>query len=113
MNVLFKMLKSGGKLILSDFHPISKILDTLFDVTGVVKDEDYFSTEIAEGEMAHVKYYDEEERKRFPKCLYRRYTLSEIINTVLKTGFVLTGFDEHPSWVNAKLPGEYTLLAVK
>jgi len=114
MSVLYKILKPGARLILSDFHPINKILSTLWNVTGVVREgTDYFSTEIEEGEMAHAGHYNEEKRKLIPKCLYRRYTLSEIINSTIKTGFILTGFDEHPSWTNAKLPGEYTLLAIK
>jgi len=114
MAVMYRCLKPGGQLILSDFHPINKILNTLWDVTGVVKEgSDYFSTEIVEGDVAHARYYDDEKQKLFPKCLVRRYNIGEIINAVINAGFVLKSFDEHPAWTNEKLPGEYTLLAVR
>jgi len=114
MSVIYNILKPGAKLILSDFHPFGKIMTLLTNNSGVLKENaDYFSTEITEGEMAHAGHYDEEKRKTFPKCLYRRYTLSEIINAVIDTQFILKSFDEHPSWTNDKLPGEYTILAVK
>jgi len=72
---------------------------------------DYFSTDIIEGEMAHSRFYDDDKRNEFPKCKIRRYTLSEIINSVINNGFMLKSFEEHPAWTNKKLPGEFTILA--
>ena len=48
-----------------------------------------------------------------PKCSYRKYTISEIINSVINNGFVLRSFDEHPAWTNEKIPGEFTVVAIK
>ena len=104
------ILKPGGKLICSDFHPFTKILDTLNLERPTMS---YFSTEIYEGEMAHARFYDDEIRKSFPKCQYRRYTISEILNSMINNGFCLRQFDEHPSWENASLPGEFTAVATK
>ena len=73
----------------------------------------YFSTEVFEGEMAHARFYDEETRKQFPKCSYRKYTISEIINAVIGAGFSIRSFDEHPSWTNPNIPGEFTVIAEK
>ena len=73
----------------------------------------YFSTDVFEGEMAHARFYEEEIRSRMPKCLYRKYTISEIINSVIDCGFMLEKFDEHPAWTNDKIPGEFTVVAVK
>lgn len=73
----------------------------------------YFSTDVFEGEMAHARFYEEEIRSRMPKCLYRKYTISEIINSVINSGFTLKKFDEHPAWTNDKIPGEFTVVAVK
>lgn len=110
MGVINNLLKNGGKLICSDFHPVHKFID----VNGLGNETtDYFSTEIMECEMAHAKFYDEEKRKKFPKCYIRRYTLSEIINSVINSGFTIKNFEEHPGWANKKLPGEFTLLADK
>ena len=48
-----------------------------------------------------------------PKCSYRKYTISEIINSIINSGFVLEKFDEHPAWTNKNLPGEFTAVAGK
>ena len=110
MAVMRGILKPGGTLICSDFHPFTKIMDALKLEQPAMS---YFSTDIFEAEMAHARFYDQETRKRFPKCSYRKYTLSEILNSILSNGFTLTRFDEHPSWENEKLPGEFTAVAVK
>ena len=110
MKVMYAMLKPGGKMICSDFHPIIKIMDTLKLETPTMS---YFSKDVFEGEMAHARFYEEDVRRQFPKCLYRRYTISEIINSIINSGFVLKRFDEHPAWEDETLPGEFTAVAVK
>ncbi len=40
-------------------------------------------------------------------------TISEIINEVIENGFILNEFDEHPSWTNEKVTGEFTIIAKK
>jgi SAM-dependent methyltransferase len=110
MSIMNKLLKNGGKMICSDFHPILKLIDVLGIGNQTI---DYFSTEIMECEMPHAKFYEDEVRSKFPKCKVRRYTLSEIINSVVNNGFNLKSFEEHPSWTDSKLPGEFTLLAIK
>lgn len=110
MGMMHALLKPGGTLLCSDFHPLTKI----YDVLGFQQPpRGYFSTEIFEAEMPHAKFYDEEKRSTFPKCSLRKYNLSEIINGVIGAGFVLKRFDEHPAWTNPDLPGEFTVVAVK
>ncbi len=110
MKIMYSLLKHGGKMICSDFHPYTKIQDTL----GLEqKTMSYFSTQVFEGEMAHTRFYEDELRKRIPLCSYRKYTVSEIINAVIRNGFTLEKFDEHPSWINPELPGEFTLIGRK
>ena len=48
-----------------------------------------------------------------PKCSYRKYTLSEIINSVIRSGCSLKRFDEHPAWTDERVPGEFTIVAMK
>ena len=48
-----------------------------------------------------------------PKCSYRKYTVSEILNGIIQSGFTLKRFDEHPAWTNPDLPGEFTAVAVR
>ena len=110
MGIMNALLKPGGRMICSDFHPFTKIMDALKLETPAMS---YFSTEIFEGEMAHARFYPPEIRSRIPKCLYRKYTISEIINSILDSGFILDRFDEHPSWENDRLPGEFTAVATK
>lgn len=110
MKMMNAILKPGGKIICSDFHPFTKIFDSLKLEQPT---RSYFSTEIFEGEMAHARFYDEEIRKNMPKCSYRKYTISEIINSMLRNGFSLKQFDEHPSWEDERLPGEFTAIGIK
>ena len=110
MRIMYSLLKPGGKMICSDFHPFTKINDSLKLETPVMS---YFCTDVFEGEMAHARFYDEEIRRQMPKCSLRKYTVSEIINAIIRSGFRLTQFDEHPAWENEKLPGEFTAVAVR
>ncbi|MBR3502872.1 MAG: methyltransferase domain-containing protein [Clostridia bacterium] len=110
MSVMYAVLRPGGKLILSDFHPFTKIMDSLNLEQPTMS---YFSTEVFEGEMAHARFFDEPIRSRMPRCSYRKYTVSEIINAIIDSGFRLQRFDEHPAWENEALPGEFTAVAVK
>ena len=100
MKMMYSILKPGGKMICSDFHPFTKILDSLNMERPTMS---YFSTEIYEGEMAHARFFPEESRSQMPKCSYRRYTC----------GFCLKQLDEHPAWENDSLPGEFTAIAIK
>ena len=110
MAVMRGLLRPGGKLILSDFHPFNKIMDALGLEQPTMS---YFSTDVYESEMAHARFYDGDMRRSFPKCSHRKYTVSEIINSTLDAGFTLRRFDEHPAWFKPDLPGEFTLVAVK
>lgn len=110
MRIMYSLLKNGGKMICSDFHPFNKISDILELQQPAMS---YFSKEIYEGEMAHARFFEESIRAQMPKCSYRKYTVSEIINAVINSGFTLKKFDEHPAWTNEKIPGEFTLIAGK
>lgn len=108
MNAMHSLLKVSGKMICSDFHPFTKIIA----IQGVeLQSKDYFSSEVFEGEMAHARFFNEEIRKQIPLCSYRKYTISEIINAVIRNGFIVKQFDEHPAWKNKNIPGEFTLIA--
>lgn len=110
MSIMYGLLKDGGQMICSDFHPFNKVLDVL-EVGNPI--QSYFSTDIFDGEMAHAGFYDDKIRKDFPKCKIRRYTLSEIMNAVIDAGFIIRKFDEHPAWTDTNFPGEFTILAKK
>ncbi len=107
MDLLSKLLRYDGKMILSDFHPIRKIMDTQIAERTM---GDYFETELHRDDIAYKKYYDTE-REAFPDVVLRYYTLSEIINSILKAEFAIHKFNEHPDHINKKIPGEFTIIA--
>ena len=110
MSIMYSLLKENGKMICSDFHPFTKISDILHFEQPTMS---YFSTEVFEAEMAHARFFEENVRKQMPKCSYRKYMMSEIINSVINSGFTLKKFDEHPAWTDEKVPGEFTIVAGK
>lgn len=111
MNILYKILKKNGKLILSDFHPLRKL--ELPEQTIIGTDGNYFDSNMHLGNVAYKKFFPENEQKGFPDCQLRYYTLSEIINSMINAGFKILEFSEHPNWNNSKLPGEFTLYCEK
>lgn len=110
METLFLMLKPNGQIILNDFHPFRKIMPINFSKSSV---EDYFDTNIHSGNVAYKEFLDESGNEEFPNCSLRFYNISEILNSMIKTGFVIKEFNEDPSWSNKKLPGEITVYAIK
>lgn len=110
MYIMYSLLKENRKMICSDFYPFTKIADILSLEQPAMS---YFSEEIFEGEMAYARFFEENFRRQMPKCSYRKYTISEIINSVINSGFTLRRFDEHPAWTNENIPGEFTIVASK
>ncbi len=112
---LYAITKPKGRLILSDFHPYRKInpsgstMMSVFEMTG----GDYFDSKVHAGDVAYQSFFDEDEQKSFPKCSMRYYTLSEIMNAVISSGFIISEFIEHPNFENPKLLGEFTIIADK
>ncbi len=108
------ILREGGIFVLSDYHPFRKTIAVSNPVRNIEKTEgDYFDSRIHEGHVPYMKYFAPEEQKDFPKCMLRFYTLSEILNSAIRAGFVIMEFTEHPKHDNKKLPGEFTLIAEK
>lgn len=115
---IYSLLKIGGKVVLNDFHPIRKIFkvrdicdfrDDVLELTG-----DYFENTLQIGEVAHEKYFSENEQNEFPKCLLRYWTMGEIISSFASAGFVIDKLVEGPRFdSNKNIPGEFTLIASK
>jgi len=110
METLFFMLKPNGKIILNDFHPFRKVMPINFFKSSV---EDYFDTSMQDVDVAYKDFLDKDEKEEFPKCSCRLYNISEILNSMIRCGFTINEFNEEPSWTNEKLPGEFTVYAIK
>ncbi|WP_214801379.1 class I SAM-dependent methyltransferase [Exiguobacterium sp. ERU656] len=104
--ILFALLKPGGKLILSDYHPIKHCIDE--ESQYIPR---YFDQEIYEENIAYQAHFDPAEQTEFPKVMLRHYTMSEIVNTVIRSGFTLEQLDEHRGWDGENIPWEFTLVA--
>lgn len=113
-HTLSGILVPGGRLILSDFHPLRKILPVgQIGKSAEGAAGDYFDSAIHTGDVAYKYFFPPEEQAAFPDCALRFYTLAEILNALIGAGFRLCEFREHPHWDNAKIPGEFTILAEK
>ena len=106
---LYAITKPGGQLILCDFHPYRKI-------NGLEQtDGDYFDSRLHGADVPLQSFAPEEEQGTFPKLLLRYYNMSEIINSVIASGFTLKEFIEHPHYKEPKKlsPMEFTIIARK
>jgi 2-polyprenyl-3-methyl-5-hydroxy-6-metoxy-1,4-benzoquinol methylase len=110
MKKLSSLLKPDGEIILNDFHPFRKVMPINYFKSTV---DDYFDKEIHKGDLAYKDLLDEIDGEVFPDCSLRYYNLSEIINSMIKAGFMIVEFNEEPSWTDKKLPGEITIHARK
>ena len=63
--------------------------------------------------LGNKNYFPQNEQADFPDCSLRFYTLSEILNAVIRAGFNIREFNEHPNWDDKKISGEFTVYAVK
>ncbi|WP_045520790.1 class I SAM-dependent methyltransferase [Neobacillus niacini] len=114
MFILFSLLKDGGEMILSDFHPLRRCIvkGPNAEIQYQIQ-QGYFDKELQNGDLAYKHFFDEHEQEDFPDVSIRLYTLSEIINSVITSGFKLKKFDEHRGWNNENIPWEFTILAFK
>ncbi len=109
---LHRILKPGGRLLLSDFHPLRKVLPVgNIGKSAAAVAGDYFDSGIHRGDVAYKSFFTPEEQASFPDCSLRFYTLADILNGLLGAGFRLLEFHEHPHWDDSRIPGEFTLLA--
>jgi len=111
-------LKDGGRLILNDFHPFRKLFkerDIFIKKEGpMLVEGDYFESDLHHEPVSYEKFYDEDAKKDFPKCLLRFFTTSEIINAFAGAGMVIERFDELPRYDEIKnIPGNFTLIVRK
>lgn len=118
IDIFTKMLclitKENGQLILSDFHPYRKINATGSPMMSVPQTGgDYFDARLHSVNVAYQGFFPQEEQASFPKCLCRFHTMSEIINSVIASGFTIKEFLEHPNFEDKKLPGLFTIIAYK
>lgn len=92
--ILYKISKQNGKLVLSDFHAFRKLIPMApGGNTSLYTNGDYFDYGVHDGELAYANELKKDDHEKCPTCKLRYYILSEIINA----GFVIKEFTKHPS----------------
>ncbi|WP_260412349.1 bifunctional 2-polyprenyl-6-hydroxyphenol methylase/3-demethylubiquinol 3-O-methyltransferase UbiG [Alkalihalobacillus sp. TS-13] len=113
VQVINRLLKPGGTLVLHEFHPISTKLITSKGKKHKVSGN-YFDPTIENREVAFSKYSADGE-KEMMKVLQRKWTLGELITAVAKTDLIVKVLDEEPNQKvhDIGLPKLFTLVAQK
>jgi len=108
-----ELLKTGGRLILNDFHPLRRMLRSREDGTIAV-DGDYFDRELREGTVAYRNEFPDGDQDDFPPVLIRSWTLGDIVTGIAGAGLVVERLTEEPGYDGQPtVPGLFTLIAHK
>lgn len=99
--VMRKLAGYGGTLFLNEFHPVQR---KLFWTEGP---RDYFQTDLVEADVPNPDVSG----ASLGRCLYRFWTMGDILTAVIKAGFTIVRLDEHPDRTDPTIPGSFTLLA--
>ena len=107
--IVYDILKPGGKLVLSDSHPLRKVItvtDGIPKVSG-----DYFDASVKIGAVAGKDLFPIEEHGSFPTLRLRLWTLGEIVSGLCRSGLLISEFIEIPRKDLPTVPGEFVILA--
>jgi len=114
---IYDLLKTGGKLVLNDYHPVRKILKQ--GVANVPKreklilDGDYFNKDLFNGEHVLQQFLSSEEQSECPEVKLRYWTMGEIISS-FASDFIIKKLIEFPRFDDHKnIPGTFTLISYK
>jgi Methylase involved in ubiquinone/menaquinone biosynthesis len=114
--LVYDLLKPGGKLILQEFHPVSTKLVTTHGRKQVVF-SNYFDPTLKVREVAYSKHLNAEDKEENlkHKVYLREWTLGEIITAFARSGLRITRLDEQPNMKisDIGLPKLFTLICMK
>lgn len=99
--VMRRLSASGGKLVLNEFHPAQRKL------FWPQAPRDYFHAQLVEADVPNPDAAGDS----LGRCLYRFWTLGEIVTAAIGAGFRITRLDEHPDRMDGTIPGTFTLVA--
>jgi len=120
MDVVFKLLDTGGHFILRDFHPVSTKLISYRGTTAKIRKYkitgDYFDTSLEEKDAPYAKFLAEGQHGD-EKILWRKWTLGEIVTAVAAAGLFIEVLEEEPNLssdvFDKGIPKTYTIVAEK
>ncbi|OHD18954.1 MAG: SAM-dependent methyltransferase [Spirochaetes bacterium GWD1_61_31] len=111
-------LRSGGRFVLRDFHPVSTKLLSYRGSTAKVRkykvDGDYFSAALVQAEVAYSKHLAGGQAEA---VWLRQWTLGETVTAVAGAGLVVVSLSEEPNLsgdsFDKGIPKTFTLVAAK
>jgi SAM-dependent methyltransferase len=120
MDVFYRLSKPGGKVIIQDFHPFSKLIESRGSTHKVRKHKitgDYFDMELEESDVAFSKFLPEDIQGEIPKVQLRKWTLGEIVTAVASSGLFIKQLIEEPNQssevFDKGIPKTFTIIAEK
>lgn len=120
MNVFYGLLKPGGKAIIQDFHPFSKLIESRGTTYKIRKHKitgDYFDTSLIETDVAFSKFLSEDMQEKIPKVTLRKWTLGEIVTAVAESGLCIKKLEEEGNLssevFDKGIPKTFTIVAEK
>lgn len=120
MEVFHKLLKPGGRAIIQDFHPFSKLIESKGTTHKIRKHKitgDYFDTSLVETDVAFSKFLPEGIQHDMPKVTLRKWTLGEIVTAAAQSGLTIKLLDEQGNQssdvFDKGIPKTFTIVAEK
>lgn len=120
MNVFCRLLKPGGRAIIQDFHPFSKLIESKGTTHNIRKHKitgDYFDTSLIETDVAFSKFLPMEMQQEIPKVTLRKWTLGEIVTSVAESGLTIKLLKEEGNLssdvFDTGIPKTFTIVAEK
>ncbi|UHA72746.1 class I SAM-dependent methyltransferase [Paenibacillus sp. 481] len=125
--VVAKLLRSGGELVLHDFHPVTTKLITSKGTTANIRKHkvtgNYFNTDLVEKEISFSKFLHQDEHgaitteQMVQKVYLRHWTLGEVVTAVASEGLYVKILEELPNLssevFDMGIPKTFTLVAQK
>ena len=121
MDVVYRLLKTGGRFILRDFHPVSTKLISFRGTTAKVRKYkvtgDYFDTSLEQRPVPFLKYLPADAVRQKLNVFWRKWTLGEVVTAVASAGLFIRILDEEPNLssevFDKGIPKTYSLIAEK
>ena len=118
---IMKMMDEKSIFILRDYHPfVSKVMS--FENGEITIDGDYFHEGYVEVDVAYAQLLTIEEQQGLEKNIIRRWTLSEVLNTLIDAGLNIRKVNEDkgirwafpeeaPYGIENRFPGTFTIIS--
>lgn len=103
--VMANLLKPGGRLVLQEYHPVQRKLFS--DYAGQL--DGYFSDALVSAPVPDPTG----QGRDLGTCIYRFWTLGEVLTALTGAGLSLQAFQEAPEPADPRVPGLFTAAAVR